>query len=167
MAQNKVQRTKTWCDTDFNSNRTTPRRVATVSNFIARYWTNLKGPLNTSCKTFNRSSKSLKGHFERSFKYDHNAKNTVYKSGQESTIKEWILRWARGCCSKRAQVQFKFLLVDNGGTEKTTFVKCHLTGEFEKKYVATNSILFKFNVEDIVGQEKFAGVRDGHYIQVH
>jgi GTP-binding nuclear protein Ran len=28
-------------------------------------------------------------------------------------------------------------LVGDGGTGKTTFVKRHLTGEFEKKYVAT------------------------------
>lgn len=34
------------------------------------------------------------------------------------------------------QVQFKLVLVGNG-TEKTTFVKYHLTGEFERKYVAT------------------------------
>ena len=32
---------------------------------------------------------------------------------------------------------FKFVLVGDGGTGKTTFVKRHLTGEFEKKYVAT------------------------------
>lgn len=29
------------------------------------------------------------------------------------------------------------MLVGDGGTGKTTFVKRHLTGEFEKKYVAT------------------------------
>lgn len=33
--------------------------------------------------------------------------------------------------------QFKILLVGDGGTGKTTFVKRHLTGEFEKKYIAT------------------------------
>ena len=32
---------------------------------------------------------------------------------------------------------FKMVLVGDGGTGKTTFVKRHLTGEFEKKYVAT------------------------------
>jgi len=32
---------------------------------------------------------------------------------------------------------FKLILVGDGGTGKTTFVKRHLTGEFEKKYVAT------------------------------
>ena len=32
---------------------------------------------------------------------------------------------------------FKLILVGDGGTGKTTFVKRHVTGEFEKKYVAT------------------------------
>uniref|UniRef100_A0AC35FMQ9 GTP-binding nuclear protein n=1 Tax=Panagrolaimus sp. PS1159 TaxID=55785 RepID=A0AC35FMQ9_9BILA len=32
---------------------------------------------------------------------------------------------------------FKLVLVGDGGTGKTTFVKRHLSGEFEKKYVAT------------------------------
>jgi len=29
------------------------------------------------------------------------------------------------------------VLVGDGGVGKTTFVKRHLTGEFEKKYIAT------------------------------
>uniref|UniRef100_A0A2K5XQ17 GTP-binding nuclear protein Ran n=1 Tax=Mandrillus leucophaeus TaxID=9568 RepID=A0A2K5XQ17_MANLE len=55
--------------------------------------------------------------------------------------------------------------------------KHHLTGEFEKKYVATlgaevHPLVFhinrgpiKFNVGDTAGQEKFGGLRDGYYIQ--
>jgi len=72
---------------------------------------------------------------------------------------------------------FKLVLVGDGGVGKTTFVKRHLTGEFEKKYVATlgvevhplvfhtNRGAMRFNVWDTAGQEKFGGLRDGYYIQ--
>jgi GTP-binding nuclear protein Ran len=71
------------------------------------------------------------------------------------------------------------LLIGDGRVGKTTFVKRHLTGEFEKKYLATlgvevHSLQFftnrgpiKFNVWDTAGQEKFGGLRDGYYIQGH
>jgi GTP-binding nuclear protein Ran len=71
----------------------------------------------------------------------------------------------------------KLILVGDGGVGKTTFVKRHLTGEFEKKYIATlgvevhplkfhtNRGLIVFNIWDTAGQEKFGGLRDGYYIQ--
>ncbi|XP_065400673.1 GTP-binding nuclear protein Ran-like [Macaca fascicularis] len=74
------------------------------------------------------------------------------------------------------QVQFKLVSVGDSGTGKTTFVKRHLTGEFEKCIATlgvevhplvfhTNRGPIKFNVWDTASQEKFGGLRDGYYNQ--
>ncbi|ETO07260.1 GTP-binding nuclear protein RAN/TC4 [Reticulomyxa filosa] len=82
--------------------------------------------------------------------------------------------------------QFKLVLVGDGGVGKTTFVKRHKSGEFEKKYVVIGKKKLKmtatlgvevspltfytnlgkviFNVWDTAGQEKFGGLRDGYYV---
>lgn len=72
--------------------------------------------------------------------------------------------------------KFKLILVGDGGVGKTTFVKRHLTGEFEKKYMPTMGVEVHplpfstscgevvFNCWDTAGQEKFGGLRDGYYI---
>lgn len=71
---------------------------------------------------------------------------------------------------------YKVVLVGDGGVGKTTFIKRHLTGEFEPKYLATLGVevhplgfnttngKIEFNVWDTAGQEKFGGLRDGYYI---
>jgi len=77
----------------------------------------------------------------------------------------------------QVQVEWKLVLVGDGGVGKTTLVKRHLTGEFEKKYIptlgvevhplkfTTNCGVICFNVWDTAGQEKMGGLRDGYYIQ--
>lgn len=74
----------------------------------------------------------------------------------------------------QAVAEYKLVLVGDGGVGKTTFVKRHLTGEFEKKYIATlgvevHPMIFytnhgpiRLNVWDTAGQEKLGGLRDGY-----
>jgi GTP-binding nuclear protein Ran len=71
-------------------------------------------------------------------------------------------------------IEYKVVLVGDGGVGKTTFVKRHLTGEFEKKYIATLGVevhpmefctsrgKVRFMVWDTAGQEKLSGLRDGY-----
>ena len=71
--------------------------------------------------------------------------------------------------------EFKLLLVGDGGVGKTTLVKRHRTGEFEKKYIPTlgvevhplkfntNGGEICFNVWDTAGQEKFDKLHASYY----
>src|SRR3546814_6111230 len=84
--------------------------------------------------------------------------------------------WSSDVCSSDlykmdsvAPKVYKIALVGDGGVGKTTYVKRMLTGEFEKKYVATlgvevHPLRFRtnygpviFNMWDTAGQEKFGG----------
>jgi GTP-binding nuclear protein Ran len=77
----------------------------------------------------------------------------------------------------KQQRGFKIVIVGDGGVGKTTFVKRHITGEFEKQYVATQGAMthemtfytnkgpIKYNVWDTAGQEKFGGLGDGYYVK--
>lgn len=67
-------------------------------------------------------------------------------------------------------------MVGDGGVGKTTFVTRHQTGEFEKRYIATQGVNvssmvlhttkgpIRFNIWDTAGQEKLGGLREGYYI---
>ena len=75
--------------------------------------------------------------------------------------REWIFRNV----DLQLEEGKKYAVTGGNGSGKTTLVKRHLTGEFEKKYVATlgvevHPLLFhtnrgpiKFNVWDTAGQE--------------
>lgn len=71
---------------------------------------------------------------------------------------------------------YKVCVIGDGGVGKTAWVKKMLTGEFERKYVATlgveaHTIRLEdhpnvcFSVWDCAGQEKLRGLKDGYYIQ--
>merc|ERR1719330_1297752 len=73
--------------------------------------------------------------------------------------------------------EFKLVLCGDSGVGKTTLVKRHLTGEFEKKHTptlgvevhpltfTTNCGPLTFNVWDTAGHEKFSSLCDSYYIQ--
>lgn len=74
----------------------------------------------------------------------------------------------------KSQVQFILVLVGDGGTRKTTFVKHHLTDKLEKYTLGvevhplmfhTNKGPIKYNAGDKAGQKKLGGLRNGYYIQ--
>jgi GTP-binding nuclear protein Ran len=74
-------------------------------------------------------------------------------------------------------IEPKLVLIGDGGVGKTTFVKRHRTGEFEKKYVPTAGVEVSqltihtnrgdilFNIWDTAGQERFGGLREGYYLE--
>lgn len=74
---------------------------------------------------------------------------------------------------------YKLVLVGESGVGKTTFVKRHRFGNFEKKHIPTLGVEVHplrfhttigevcFNTWDIAGNPKFIGLADGYYIQGH
>lgn len=67
----------------------------------------------------------------------------------------------------------KCVLIGSGGCGKTAFLHKALTGEFEKRYIATLGVEVMparvegqgvLNVWDCAGQEKFGGLRQGYYV---
>ena len=75
------------------------------------------------------------------------------------------------------RMEFKITLIGDGGVGKTTWIKRHMTGEFEKNYNATlgveiQQLTFSTNVGQIVfniwntaGQEKFSELAAGYYTE--
>lgn len=75
--------------------------------------------------------------------------------------------------------EFKVVVLGDGGTGKTTFCQRHLTGEMERRYIATmgcevktlkfwtNKGLFVLQIWDTAGQEKYGGLKDGYYVGAH
>jgi GTP-binding nuclear protein Ran len=71
----------------------------------------------------------------------------------------------------------KVVILGDGGVGKTTFVKRHQTGEFEKKYIPTMGVevsqlqfqtthgQFTYIIWDTAGQERFGGLREGYYLE--
>lgn len=74
------------------------------------------------------------------------------------------------------EVSYKIVLLGDGGVGKSTWIRKWISGEFEKKYIATlgvevhplrfktNHGYIKLDFWDVAGQEKFGGLCDGYYI---
>merc|ERR1711953_1047602 len=72
--------------------------------------------------------------------------------------------------------EFKLVMVGDGSVGKTTFVKRHVTGEFDKVYKPTKGVEvtpivyytnhgpIRFNIWDTAGQEKLGKLRECYYI---
>ena len=71
---------------------------------------------------------------------------------------------------------FKVVVIGDGSVGKTTFIKRHLTGEFQKPYIPTqgadvypldfmtNHGKIRFELWDTAGQEKFGALRSCYYV---
>ena len=78
-----------------------------------------------------------------------------------------------------AQNELKLVIIGDGGVGKTTFVKRHITGEFQKPYIPTKGAEvspidfyttkghIKMNIWDTAGQEKLGNLRECYYIGAH
>ncbi len=72
--------------------------------------------------------------------------------------------------------KFKVVIIGDAGVGKTTFVKRHIQGNFERKYIPTIGVdvskltfyttLGQVDIEiwDTAGMEQHGGLRDGYYI---
>ena len=80
---------------------------------------------------------------------------------------------------KRAVLEYKLVLLGDGGVGKTTFIKRYITGEFDREYTPTNGVevstaVFytnfgpvRFIIWDTAGQEKLGGLREAYYLNAH
>jgi GTP-binding nuclear protein Ran len=74
-------------------------------------------------------------------------------------------------------MEFKLVILGEGGVGKTSFVQRHNSGEFVKKYepthgvdvstvsFSTNKGDIHFKCWDVAGQNEFTGFQDGYYIK--
>merc|ERR1712071_585163 len=148
-----------------------------ISRVSSRTYRNL-----SSCAPLNRQAHSSHLHFFESHSRTHGQPDffsfpqSRFHTSFNMADQQAKLARDQAATQDANMPTFKLVLVGDGGTGKTTFVKRHLTGEFEKKYVATlgvevHPLVFytnrgpiRFNVWDTAGQEKFGGLRDGYYI---